>query len=870
MVPTKDVVQGLLSTVDLLNEMVNNPANMDEIDITETLAAINKVLLGSTSDIEKEELENDVEIKDHHGNTIFHVKEFDLKSCVDSPKGGENLYLLSYDLHDDIELKNKTPQSIINELIELSYLIESRVDFDHIPDLEKFQKVSIPFYILVCTVLEIDMVLEFFGLQSGSITELSQEGKVLNQLNDSEPAASAIDFSELEEINDAINKAEEAVAGKTTNEDPASLVNAVQEKGDDFKSFERKDVLEEFKKEAETAPAVKAETKTTTPVKTVKKESPPAVKATENLRVNIKILDDLMSLAGELVLARNQLTQAAENDELETMKIASNQINTVTSNLQEAIMKTRMQPIGSVFNKFKRIVRDLSKDLGKEVKLEIEGETVELDKTIIESINDPLTHIIRNSMDHGIESPKTRIANGKRPEGTLSIKAYHEAGKIIIEIDDDGNGIDPVRVGQKAVSSGIITDTQLARMSEKEIVNLIFKPGFSTAEEVTEVSGRGVGMDVVMTNLNKLGGVVDLNSILGTGTRLKISLPLTLAIMPSLLAVVDEQVYAIPQVNLAQIVRIPVEEITERLLHVGDSLVIRFLDNLIPVVSAHEILEADTKPIPMDEDNYGFDKPIHILVVAAGEFHYGIIVDQTLESQEIVVKPLGRNFKYLRIYAGATILGDGSVATIFDIAGILSEMEISAIDSGHNKEEKVADAVSTRELQKLLIVNNGHTENFALPLNSVLRIDRIAKEDIEHIGSMRTCSISGKSIALFCVSDVADVGDVEDSATYAIILFEALGRRLGFLAREIIDSVEVVVEFDEFTHKQVGILGSTFINEKLTMLVDLFGVVAAKKPEWVEKEDIYIEKADTNKTILVVDDSKFFLNQIADFVTEAG
>ena len=290
-----------------------------------------------------------------------------------------------------------------------------------------------------------------------------------------------------------------------------------------------------------------------------------------SLRVNISLLDSLMTLAGELVLCRNQLIQSISSNEHHTPEIAVQRIDLITSELQEAIMLTRMQSIGNVFNKFPRVVRDLSRNLGKQVELSLEGKEVELDKTIIESIGDPLTHLVRNAVDHGIEMPDDRRKAGKDAGGKIFLKAYHEAGQVNVAISDDGRGLDGAKLAAAAMAKGLLTDDQVRMMSEKEKISLIFMPGFSTAEKVTDVSGRGVGMDVVKTNLDKLGGVVDIDSELGKGTTIRIKLPLTLAIIPSQIIVTGKERYAIPQVNLEELLRIPAVQVKDKVEIVGDA-----------------------------------------------------------------------------------------------------------------------------------------------------------------------------------------------------------------------------------------------------------------------------------------------------------
>ncbi|PKN30515.1 MAG: hybrid sensor histidine kinase/response regulator, partial [Deltaproteobacteria bacterium HGW-Deltaproteobacteria-20] len=335
------------------------------------------------------------------------------------------------------------------------------------------------------------------------------------------------------------------------------------------------------------APAPRPEPPAATDEDAGRKPDPKAPKSAiaqpDSLRVHVSLLEDLMNLAGELVLSRNQLMQAISSGAIHQIEVAGQRIDLVTSELQETIMLTRMQTVGNIFNKFPRVVRDLARTLGKEMDLQLEGNDVELDKTIIEGLGDPLTHLVRNSADHGIEMPDVRVKAGKPAMGTIVLKAYHEAGQVIIEIVDDGGGLDTEKIVAKALSRGLISPDQAKSMSDKEKANLIFLPGLSTAEQVTDVSGRGVGMDVVKSNLDQLGGQVDIETERGKGTTIRIKLPLTLAIIPSLLVSVGQERYAIPQVNVDELLRIPVDQITERVELVGDAEVLLLRGELIPL-----------------------------------------------------------------------------------------------------------------------------------------------------------------------------------------------------------------------------------------------------------------------------------------------
>jgi two-component system chemotaxis sensor kinase CheA len=381
--------------------------------------------------------------------------------------------------------------------------------------------------------------------------------------------------------------------------------------------------------------------------------SGPSTSADTSIRVSVHLLDRLMNLAGELVLSRNQLVQQVGSDGTAELDSVAGRVDQVTSELQEAIMQTRMQVIGTVFGKFPRVVRDLSNQLGKQCQLTLEGEDVELDKSIIEAIGDPLTHLVRNSVDHGIESPEQRIAAGKPAAGAIVLRAFHQAGKVNISISDDGGGIDVAKLKEKAIGRGLITPEQASDMSDREALRLIFHPGFSMAEAVTGVSGRGVGMDVVKTNIEKLGGAVGIDTRTGAGTTIHVKLPLTLAIIPSLIVRCRGDRFAIPQASINELVRLKAADVESRIERINDAEVFRLRGNLLPLVRLDGAVDVREKA-----ESTG-DEPVNIIVVETGQLQYGLVVDGLHDSEEIVVKPLGRHMQNCHCLAGATILGDG-------------------------------------------------------------------------------------------------------------------------------------------------------------------------------------------------------------------
>ena len=646
-------------------------------------------------------------------------------------------------------------------------------------------------------------------------------------------------------------------------------------------------------------------------------------KTDTSIRVTVALLDQLMNLAGELVLSRNQLLQTITSGDVRNAEAVGQRIDLVTSELQEAIMLTRMQPIGNVFNKFPRVVRDLSKKLGKQIDLTIVGKDVELDKTIIEAINDPLTHLVRNSVDHGIESPQDRISKGKDARGLIVLKAYHAAGQVVIEISDDGKGLDGDMLAEAAVKKGLITADQAKVMSDKERINLILLPGFSTAKKVTDVSGRGVGMDVVKTNLDQLGGSIDIESEVGKGSTISIKLPLTLAIIPCQIVMTGGERYAIPQVNLEELLRIPAAKVKERVERVGDAEVVRLRGNLLPLIRMAEVfgieptyydpVGEETKPdrrrniadrrsksSPLFKDTnapepesrsrehdqerkeserrQSASSALNIVVVSTGAMKYGLIVDRLHDSEEIVIKPLGRHLQQCQGYAGATIMGDGRIALILDVSNIARMAGLTSLD-GSERAAELAEAAKeaitkTRDKQSLLTFYSSDKEQFGVPLNQVERVEKIKRQDIEAIGGRRVMQYRGGSLPLISIDEVASVQPLDDRDDLLVIVFRIAGKDVGLLAIGPIDAIEIAADIDDVTLKQPGIMGSAIIGNRTTMLVNIFEIIRISNPQWFEDHAAYAEVCiDDNTqapTILIVEDSNFFRNQVKGYIEEAG
>ncbi|MBO9521516.1 MAG: chemotaxis protein CheA [Nocardioidaceae bacterium] len=538
-----------------------------------------------------------------------------------------------------------------------------------------------------------------------------------------------------------------------------------------------------------------------------------------SIRVDVDLLDSLMNLVGELVLARNQLVQRAAARHDTELQRSTHRLNLIAGELQEGVMKTRMQPIDTVWSKLPRVVRDLSVQLGKQVRLDLVGRDTELDKTILESVKDPLTHLVRNAVDHGIESPERRLAAGKPAEGTLTLRAFHEGGQVNIEISDDGAGIDPARLRARAVERGILTADAAARLSERESYGLIFAPGFSTAETVTNVSGRGVGMDVVKTNIEKIGGLVDVLSEPGRGTTIRVKIPLTLAIIPALIVTADEGRFAIPQVNLLELVRLDAGGSGPRIENVQGTPVYRLRGRLLPLVSLREQLGL---PAAESETTY-------IAVLQADGRQYGLVVDTINDTEEIVVKPLGRQLRQLPLYAGATIMGDGQIALILDTIVLAARAGMVA-DGGTRHEAELVDA-SGRDGVQLLLVGLSDGRRVGLPLAVVDRLEEFERERFERVGVHEVVQYRDRLLPTVRIDAVFGAfGTVEESAgPVQVVVCEHQGVLVGFVVHQILDIVDAHLDVRSPVDTG-GHLGSAVVAGRVTELVDVARAVSGLDP----------------------------------------
>jgi two-component system chemotaxis sensor kinase CheA len=549
----------------------------------------------------------------------------------------------------------------------------------------------------------------------------------------------------------------------------------------------------------------------------------------ETIRVDVHLLDRLMNLVGELVLTRNQITQFSARQSDPNLVSPAQQLNLLTSELQEEVMRTRMQPISNIFDKFPRVVRDVATTHGKQVVIEMEGKETELDRSLLEAIKDPLTHIVRNSVDHGIETPDQRVARGKRAEGHLKLRACHEGGQVLVEISDDGAGIDTARVKSKAIERGVITAQQAGRMSEGELLNLVFLPGFSTVEKVTNLSGRGVGMDVVKTNIDRVNGTVDLQSYPGQGTTIRIKIPLTLAIVRAVIIQSDGNRFAIPQVNIQELVRLEPDRVRTEIESVHGVPVYRMRGRLLPLVYLNEEL----KLAKQAGNQAGQDEATNIVVLQANDHPFGLVVNEINDSEEIVVKPLSKQLRGLKIFAGATIMGDGKVALILDVVGLAQNANIFSEARDQALAEKTAETRKAQdqnqaEKQTFLLFAGPDDSRMALPLTTVARLEEFRAADVEKSGGEWVIQYRGKILPLIRLDVVLEERRIRlrhgsktvEPDPLQVLVCNDEGRAIGIIVERILDIVEDRAEVKSPATRE-GILCAVVINDRVTELIDI-------------------------------------------------
>ena len=574
----------------------------------------------------------------------------------------------------------------------------------------------------------------------------------------------------------------------------------------------------------------------------------------QTVRVGVDVLEALMTTVSELVLTRNQLMQTVRGLEDDELKGPLQRLSAVTGELQDGVMKTRMQPIGDAWRKLPRIIRDVSTDLGKKIELVMEGQDTELDRQVLELIKDPLTHMVRNSADHGLELPAERVQAGKPEKGTIKLSAYHEGGHIIIAIADDGKGLDTKRIGEKALEKGLTTHDELERMTEAQIHRFIFAPGFSTAAKVTNLSGRGVGMDVVRTNIEQIGGVVDVSSTAGRGSHFSIKIPLTLAIVSALIVGCDEQRFAIPQLAVRELVRVGAgSEHTVEKLH--GARVMRLRDRLMPIVDLHDVLGEG------EAYGGGEDEAAFVVVLDAGGRNVGLVVDNVLDTEEIVVKPLSESLRNVSAYSGATILGDGSVIMILDPNGLAGEIVSAMEDDTAFASHQASITELDQQTQRLLLVRAGGVEPKAVPLALVTRLEEFDPATIESTNGRQVVQYRGRLMPIVPLG--AEIR-CKECQRQPVLVFAENHTAIGLAVDQIVDVVEERVDLQMSSDKQ-GVIGSAIIKGKATDVVDIAWYLDQSRAGEIQRRS-----NSRRRKVLLVDADAFARRMIAPLLAAAG
>jgi two-component system chemotaxis sensor kinase CheA len=791
------------------------------------------------------------------------------ETTIQNISPSHELYILIFNLYEN----NKLPSYLATKLQKLGIILDVRTEAEIM--IQDLKSVPLIYNVLYSSVLEKEMVLLSLNLSEGNVIqitkieqyqidddtdtthkktptisvqendyiELNQEDEIINQDNAESESESEFDSTDKDKPKTNYNTTDLIISESNTN---GSLPSLTEEEVIELK------LINKTGDQAQ---------------KTSVNDVPRLIGGhSETIRVDVQILDQLMTLVGELVLVRNR--QLVSIDHVEAVSVED--LDLVTSELQETIMRTRMQPIGSLLGKLPRIVRDLSKKLNKKIDILTFGNDVELDKSILETLSDPLTHLIRNCCDHGIEKPDERMKKGKADKGTITIQAYHEAGQINITITDDGKGIDPDIIKKTLIIKGLKTESELSDMNNKEILSFIMIPGFTTANRVSNVSGRGVGMDVVKTSIEQFGGSLELNSSLNEGTTIHLRLPLTLAIIPSLIVEIENMRYAIPQINLEELVSLYDNDIYTKIETAGNREVYRLRGKLLPLIRLNEILNRPEKFSEKTRalitkrysdspkmDAHEKEKKLDMVVVKVGSRHFGLIVDKVHGMEEIVVKPMHNITKNIDIYSGATVLGDGMVALILDIDGIAKHSGISMSEYLQFIDKNVHLLETKEDIQSALLFTSGPKEMFAVPLTLIKRIERIKRSQIETIGEKEYIVIDNIETQVLRLDNVLNVSPCTMNDDMSLLLPKHIKRPFGILLSNIEDIKSVPKTLNVDALKRDGLLGTAIIEGRITLFIDIFRIIEIAEPDWFEDRRLKTPPPDKSKHVLLVEDSKF-------------
>jgi len=875
--PESVYIDTLLSGSDLLQTMVNDPQESESVDIQEVYDRLQELVHNADSDTEGSiKKEKTVHVKRVPEKSIIDKNLFSNKLTIEklAQSGFEidmeylqsinhpNYFVLDYDLTELSVEKNINLDTLIKDLSGMGTVISVKWDSSAQNLSKNFSEIPLYCQVLYGTNLnlnDISVVLQLNKDHIHAVSYSSGQGDLPQELAPKKQPKS----KQKKPKPDPPKKTEPQKPEKKIIPEPDSSTQPP----DKDRFNEEKSIQQ---------PESERQSKNTSQSCNHREQS-------DTIRIGVDILDKIMNLAGELVLVRNQHLLLVDKTDTR-MADNSQRLDMVTSELQEAIMRTRMQPIGTLFGRLPRIVRDISKKCNKSIIIIINGHEVELDKTILESLPDPLTHIIRNCCDHGIETPEERSKIGKPETGYINVKAYHEAGQINIVIEDDGRGINPQKIREKVIEKGLKRKEELDRMTEKEILSLIMMPGFSTTEKATEISGRGVGMDVVKTAVEQLGGSIEMDSRVGQGLNIHLRLPLTLAIIPCLIVQVNNEKFAIPEVNVEELVSLYDEEIYTLIECNGDQEVFRLRNQLLPLVRLKEVL---IRPQPFTEDDRSeisetyrkiaqvklneHDDIQQILIFAVlkiGNQRFGLIIDEVIGTEEIVVNPLHSAVNPLIIYSGTTIMGDGTVALILDVngiamhAGVRFTTEVEQVDTETRS--------SKTDSHRILLFKSGTEEQFAVPLLLMRRVELIDPIRIQTIGGNEYISVDNVPTLLIRLEKLLNVCPCETTDKMYLLLPKQSQRPIGILASSLVDVINLPLLLNKESYMEDGLLGTAIVNEYITIFIDIYRLVeAAEKAIFGDTISEDPEGKET-RTILLAEDTLFFQRLVKGHLASAG
>ncbi|MFC1744991.1 chemotaxis protein CheW [Candidatus Riflebacteria bacterium] len=828
--PGNELIDALLKGVDSLNNMLDDIENSNETEIKSLVELLESHLNGENSASGKGEKK---ESSSNYLDDTFEGFRVD-------PQIREKysyFYVLDFDLFEAEKKGKKTIRQFIKESVDFGEILDCNLSLnkDLLVEEKRKSKKAVLLKILFASILEPELLPDALSLNPESISFIP----LPEPKKEDEPVKSSIEDNKVVPLHPPKNQeAEEDNREKSNSNGGCS-------------------------------------------------------KSSESIRIHVGLLDKLMNQASELVLVRNQNMLFADKDDSNSMTIAK-RLDGITTDIQRTIMQTRMQPIGNVFNKFPRVVRDLGKKLNKNIAIEITGSEVDLDKTIIEAITDPLTHLIRNCCDHGIEEPAEREKKGKAKQGLIHLSAYHQEGQINIKLEDDGKGISLETLKEKALDKEIKTQAELSAMDDNELLNLILLPGFSTNTKVSDVSGRGVGMDVVNSFIENLGGNLELESKEGRGTNVHMRLPLTLAIIPSLIVRVGEERFAIPEANLEELVCLYDQDVASKIEIVSGREVFRLREQFIPMLRLSEVLKS---PKPLCDETWTkisnhyreeqeekwqsyqdakkkdpdlkFRQSLNFAVIRVGTKRFGLIVDTVIGSEEIVVKPMHVLTKASSCFSGATIMGDGRVILILDLQGMAKFSGINMDKSRDELKEKSTEKL-VQDTQSVILFESGENEQFAVPLELIRYIKKITSEEIEQIGEKEFINIDGVSNMVLRLDKNLEVSPLREQKEYFFLLPKHIKRPFGIIVSKILDVEECTTELNTDSFNDVALFGSSIVRDRITLFLDLFSLIEKAQPGWFAEGQQELLLPGRDKKILLVEDNKFFRKLVTGYFQAEG